>query len=40
MNATNALKMRSTLKIDNPVTCMEALKNGDAMVKQIGRAHV
>ena len=33
MNATNALKMRSTLKIDNPVTCMEALKNGDAMVK-------
>src|SRR5699024_3214170 len=33
MNATSALKMRSTLRIDNPVTCMEALKNGDTMVK-------
>ena len=33
MNATSALKMRSTLRADNPVTCMEALKNGDTMVK-------
>ncbi len=28
MNATSALKLRSTLKADNPVTCMEAIKNG------------
>ena len=31
--ATSALKLRSTLRADNPVTCMEALKHGDTMVK-------
>ena len=34
MNATSALKLRSnTLKIDNPITCMEAIKNGDIFTR-------
>ena len=42
MNATSALKLRSnTIKIDNPITCMEAIKNGmdanEAVKKFTGR---
>ena len=34
MNATSALKLRSnTLKIDNPITCMEAIKNGNIFTR-------